>query len=217
MTLIGPLRPWRGLALALLISVFAAPAMAGPKEDHEQGEKAYFAGDVIGAMALLKKSADAGYAPAQALLGDILDKAEFDEDAVEYYRKAVAQGNPDGELGLGGMYASGEGVKRDFGQAIRLVTMAAEKGHARAINTLAQAYLRADWGLTEGKRDNAMALKWIRKAAEADYLPAVDGLARSYRTGEFGVAPDAQQVKVWEAKAKALRADPAREQRGRRK
>lgn len=217
MALMRSLRAGRGWILALLIAIPALPAVAGPKEDYQQGERSYRAGDVIGAMAQLKKSADAGYAPAQALLGEILDRAEFDEDAVEYYRKAAAQGDADGELGLGSMYAAGEGVKRDFGQALKLVTMAAEKGHARAINTLAQAYLNGDWGLVEGKRDNTVALGWIRKAAESNYLPALDGLARAYRNGDFGLAPDAEQVKVWEAKAKVLRADPAREQRGRRK
>ncbi|MBI2311706.1 MAG: sel1 repeat family protein [Betaproteobacteria bacterium] len=210
-------RAGRGWVLALLIAVLTAPAVAGPKEDYEQGERSYRAGDVIGAMAQLKKSADAGHAPAQALLGEILDRAEFDEDAVELFRKAAEQGNADGELGLGLMYASGEGVKRDVAQAVKWVSSAAQKGHARAINTLAQAYLNGDWGLVEGKRDNGVALGWIRKAAEGNYLPALDGLARAYRNGEFGLAPDAEQVKVWESKAKALRGDPARDARGRRR
>jgi len=116
-------------ALGVLLVWHACFAWAAPEDDFRAGSQAYRTGDVVQAMALLKRSADAGHAPSQSLLAYILDKAEFDEDAVAYYRKAAAQGDAEGEFGLGSMYAAGEGVKRDRAEARKWITRAAEKGH----------------------------------------------------------------------------------------
>ena len=132
--------------LALLLLWHVCLAWAAPEDDYRLGADAYRAGDVVRAMALLKTSADAGHAPSQSLLAYILDQAEFNEEAFAYYRKAAAQGNADGEYGLGSMYAVGEGVKRDPAEARKWITRAAERGHAAAINSLAQAYIEGELG-----------------------------------------------------------------------
>jgi len=90
--------------LLLLASPAILAADAGVDEEFRRGEKAYHTGDVIGAMGSLRKAADQGHADAQALLAEILDRAEFNEEAVAYYRKAADQGNANGEYGLGTMY-----------------------------------------------------------------------------------------------------------------
>ncbi|MGQ0524699.1 MAG: tetratricopeptide repeat protein [Betaproteobacteria bacterium] len=185
-----------------------ADVRAAPEEDFRAGSRAFNSGDVVQAMALLKKSADAGHAPSQSLLGYILDKAEFNDEAVTYYRKAAAQNDPDGQFGLGAMYANGEGVKRDFVEARKWITLAAEKGHGGAINALAQAYISGDLGIEESERNSAEALRWIRRAAESGHLPAMERLAVAYRTGAHGVAIDAQQAQAFEAKARVARDTP---------
>ena len=128
-----------------------------------RAEAAIQAGDLIVAMGLLRQAADAGYAPAQARLADLLDAAEQDVEAVALYRKAADQGDPAGETGLGRMLAQGDGVARDVPQALMLYRRAAAKNHFPAIDALARAYRAGDLGLT---RDLAEAER-LQKRADA--------------------------------------------------
>ena len=189
---------------ALCVLCHGGIAQAAPEDDFRVGSEAFRRGDVVEAMALLKKPADAGHAPSQALLAYILDKAEFNDEAVGYFRKAAAQGDRDGEFGLGSMYAAGEGVKRDPVEARNWITRAAEKGHANAINALAQAYINGDLGIGEAQRTGPEALRWVRRAADAGFLPAVTNLAQAYRTGGYGLTISAEQAALLDAKARAL-------------
>lgn len=189
----------------MLLACHGGIVWAAPEDDFRAGSEAYRSGDVVQAMALLKKSADTGNAPSQALLAYILDKAEFNDEAVAYYRKSAAQGNADGEYGLGSMYAAGTGVKRDPAEARKWIARAAEKGHAAAINSLAQAYIRGELGVDETSRNGAEALRWVRRAAESGYLPALVHLAAAYRTGSYGLAVDLKQAEALDAKARATR------------
>ncbi len=66
----------------------------------------------------LRKAAEQGDALSQALLGDTLDKAEFNEEAVGYFRKSAEQGNADGQLGLGAMLLPGRGRSMASGEAL---------------------------------------------------------------------------------------------------
>lgn len=194
------------MLVALLLAVVVnTPVFAGAPEDFAAGAKTYAAGDVVGSMPLLRRSADAGYAPAQVLLAEILDRSEFDEEAVSYYRKAADQGNADGQFGLGSMYSIGEGVKKDLGAARRWITLAAEQGHKQAIGVLAQAFIAGQLGVSEQERQGEDARRWIRKAADAGYLPAIDSLILAYRNGAIGLEADSAEADRWQAKANELR------------
>lgn len=191
--------------LAVLGLLVNAPVFAGAPEDFDVASKAYAAGDVVGSMPLLKRSADAGHAPAQVLLAEIYDRSEFDEDAVVYFRKAADQGSADGQFGLGSMYSIGEGVKKDLSAARRWITLAAEQGHKQAVGVMAQAYMSGQLGIDEKERQSEEALRWIRKAADLGFLPAVDALVVAYRNGTLGVAADTAEAGRWQAKANELR------------
>jgi TPR repeat protein len=149
----------------LLASGLATLALAGAPEDTEQAETALRNGDLISAMSLLRRAADAGHAPAQARLGDLLDAAEFDAEAVALYRKAAAQNHPAGETGLARMLAVGEGVAKDPAQALALLRRAAEREHPPALDALSRAYRSGTLGLprdpVEAQRlaDRAKALR----------------------------------------------------------
>ena len=155
-----------GILLLLLLS---SVARADSKDQTERAEAAFRNGDLITAMGLLRQAADAGYAPAQARLADLLDAAEQDVEAVALYRKAAAQGDPAGELGLGRMLAQGDGVARDIEQGLALIRRAAEKNHPPAIDALARATRTGAFGLT---RDPIEAdrleqrIKTLREAAK---------------------------------------------------
>lgn len=190
---------------ALLLVSHSWVVWAAPGDDFRAGSQAYRAGDVVGAMAVLKKSADAGHAPSQSLLAYILDKAEFNDEAIAYYRKAAAQGDAEGEFGLGSMYAAGEGVKRDPVEARKWMARAAEKGHATAINAVAEAYIKGGLGIDETQRNSAEALRWVRRAADSGHIPAMEQLAVAYRSGTYGLAVDPKQAEVFDAKVRAAR------------
>lgn len=197
-------RPAVAAVLAISTLLIALRAVAAPEDDYLGGRRSYLSGDVVGAMSTLKRAADAGHAAAQALLADILDKAEFNEEAVGYYRKSAEQGNPEGQYGLGSMYASGEGIARDPEQARRWMVLAAEQGHAQAINVLAQAYIGGELGIDKKERTGETALRWIRKAAGNRYIPALEFLASAYRTGWFGMT-DASEAERLDAQLKQAR------------
>jgi TPR repeat protein len=188
---------------ALLFVWHACIAWAAPEDDYRAGSEAYRGGDVVQAMARLKASADAGYAPAQSLLAYILNQADFNDEAVAYYRKAAAQGDAEGEYGLGSMYAAGEGVKRDPVEARKWITRAAERGHVPAISLLALAYIKGELGINETERGGADALRWVRRAADAGDVPAMEELALAYRTGAYGLAVDLKQAEEFAAKVRA--------------
>lgn len=145
---------------AVLWGLIATWAVAGPEQDCELAEKEFARGDLVASLALWKKAAQQGFAPAQARLGDILDKAEEDELAVEWYRKAAVLSNAAGEYGLGLMYAKGEGVKKDFEQARSYILRAAEKDHLAAVTLMMDVYRTGGLGLAA---DNAQADAWEAK------------------------------------------------------
>ena len=190
------------LVLAVMVST---PVFAGAPEDFAAAAKSYAAGDVVGSMPLLRRSADAGHAPAQVLLAEILDRSEFDEEAVAYFRKAADQGHAGGQFGLGSMYSIGEGVKKDLVVARRWMTLAADQGHKQAIGVMAQAYISGQLGVSDEERQGEEAMRWIRKAADLGFLPAVDALILAYRNGGLGVQADAGEAARWQAKANELR------------
>lgn len=175
----------------------ASSAMADTAEDYDKGYKQYLSGDVVSAMPLLRRAADAGHAAAQALLGDILDQVDYDEEAVQYYRKSAAQNNADGQFGLGHMLAGGQGVEKNLAEARKLIALAAEQGHKLAINELATAYIRGGLDIPEDARKGGEAVRWIQAAADNGYVPAMEALAKGYQDGSYGLTADRKLAEHW--------------------
>ena len=194
------------IGMLLVLAVLSpSAAFAGAPEDFALAAKSYAAGDVVGSMPLLRRSANAGHAPAQVLLAEILDRSEFDEEAVAFYRKAAEQGSADGQFGLGSMYSIGEGVKKDLESARRWIRLAADQEHKQAIFVMAQAFISGQLGVSEKERQSEEAARWIRKAADLGFLPAIDSLVVAYRDGIPGIDADAAESARWLAKANELR------------
>lgn len=137
-------------------------AFADPGRDAGLAEKAYNAGDLPGAMELLRKAAVQSYAPAQVRLAELLDAAEEDEEAVRWLRIAAEQGSAAGELGLGGMYLKGEGVERDPVKAIYWFRRAAEQNYLPAVELLARGYRTGGFG---SEADIKLAQFWENRAS----------------------------------------------------
>lgn len=190
---------------ALLAVLHAVPAQAGPTEDYAEGAKHYNAGDIVAAMPPLRRAADAGHPAAQAILGAILDHADSDAEALEYFRKAAAQGNADGQFGVGNMLVAGEGVAKNVPEGRKWIEQAASQGHVMAINVLAQAYMNGGLEIPDQERQGAAAARWITAAANNGYLAAMEKIAAAYRNGDFGLGIDAKTAKQWEDKIEKLR------------
>lgn len=202
----------RGLCLASGLVLFAGPLFAAAEEDYQAGLKSYRSGDIVGAMAPLRQASLDGHAKAQALLAEILDRTDFDDDAIALYRKSAEQGDLDGMFGLGVMTVSGEGTKKDLLGGRAWILKAAESGHVQAVNAIAQGYLKGDLGYTEADRDTPEALRWVKRAAENDYLPAIDALVAAYGSGNaLGVQVDKGLSEQYQAQANRIRAlDPGK-------
>lgn len=204
---------WRPALVCCLLATMASVVQAGTEEDYAAGFKSYRAGDIVGAMTPLRNAASAGHAKAQVLLAEILDRSEFDEEAIALYRKAAEQGDADGMFGLGAMLAAGEGLKKKEPlEGRQWIEKAAGLGHVQAINVMAQAYLNLELGLAESDRESPQALHWLKQAATNDYLPAIDALSAAYAAGDrWGLTADKTMAEQYQAQASRIRnVEPAK-------
>ena len=151
---------------------------AGPQEDYQRGYDAYRADDVVTAMQYLEKAADQGHGDARVLLAYILDKAEENARAIELYRQAAEQGNPAGQLGLGQMYASGEGVQRSHETALEWIQRAVDKGYVPAIVHLAEIYEKGALGLPVDEQKSLMLWKKAATLGNEQAIKKVESMTK---------------------------------------
>jgi TPR repeat protein len=87
-------------------------------------------------------------------------------------RQAAEKGNPRAQAILGAMYYDGEGVARDYRQALNWYRKAAEQGFAEAQYNLGFMYYMGK-GV---ERDRVEARRWFHSAAEQGDAKALDAL-----------------------------------------
>jgi TPR repeat protein len=135
-----------------------------------------------------------------------MDKAEENQEALQWYRKAAEQGDANGQYGLGQMYAAGKGVAKDPVQGLNWMKQAASQGLLAAVVAVAQMLEHGD---PKSIGDVKAALDYWRRAAELGDHGAMRRLAAAYRKGELGLQADPSQAQAWEARlAKAVGATP---------
>lgn len=81
---------------------------------------------------------------------------------MSWYRKAAEQGDADAQIEIGWMYHNGNGVLKDFAQAIDWYRNAAEQGHPGAQFNLGLMYFRAE-GVA--KQDLVTSYMWFNLSA----------------------------------------------------
>lgn len=109
------------------------------------------------------------------------------------------RGSADAQNNLGVLYKEGQGVPRDYAQAARWFTKAAERGNPRAQLNLAVLHDRGQ-GVP---RDVAKARQWAEKAAAQGHANAW-GFLGVYHLNGLGVPQDAQKAHVCFTVAAAL-------------
>jgi TPR repeat protein len=165
-------------------------------------ENRLYAHDLAGeTLKWTRKAAEKGVMQAQVALADIYAEKQGNfKAAVEWYRKAAAQGHPDAYYKLAKILETGgENVQANAGESVRLFRIAAseydvyaQQGSADAQYTLAGMYQQG-MGV---KKNIAMALKWWEKSALQGHALAQLSLGQLYARGE-GVDRDTLQAKYW--------------------
>jgi TPR repeat protein len=123
-----------------VLSLLSPAAQADDAEDMARANDYYDKQQMVDAIPIFMKLAEKNHLPAQSRLGDIMDYTEEDEQAVGWYIMAAFQGDAAGAYGLGRMYANGDGIKKDNGQALYWIKLAAGKDDLNAIKALELAY-----------------------------------------------------------------------------
>jgi len=101
------------------------------------------------------------------------------------------QGNADAQNSLGGMFATGRGVRQNDAEAMKWFRLAADQG-----NPLAQISLGGMFRNARGvPRNDAEAVKWYRLAADQGHANARFNLGEMFRTGQGVPRNDAEAMK----------------------
>jgi TPR repeat protein len=105
--------------------------------------------------------------------------------ALDWYRKAAAQGDAEAEYSVGYLYYHGDGVAQDYVEALRWYRKAADQDYAWAQDTLGVAYFQGN-GVAQ---NYAEAVRWFRKAADQGDARGQYDLGLMYFDGK-GVVQD---------------------------
>ena len=122
--------------------------------------------------------------------------------AIDWYRKAAAQGYAPAERELGICYLNGEGILQSDRDAFAWFYSAAAQDDASAQQYLATLY-RKGQGVPQSNRD---AFAWYYRSAQQHNIYGEWGLAYMYEKG-MGVAPNAAEALKWYQKAQSRMPD----------
>lgn len=206
-----------------IASGIAAPERAGVALDVRAVGRAVESGDpqaqTVGALLLATgngvkkdealaaewfgKAAEAGYAPAQAVLGELymLGWGPLEADnaaAARWMKRAAMQGLREAQTSYGSMLAGGKGVKENRKEAFEWIRNAAEKDEARAQVMMAMN------ALSRGDREEAAA--WFYRAAEHGDDSVLSMLGVLYGRGDAAIAGESE--KLTEVRRYAQRGEP---------
>jgi PQQ-dependent catabolism-associated CXXCW motif protein len=101
-------------------------------------------------------------------------------EALALFRQAAAADSVPGMVGVGDAYWIGQGVPRDYGQALEWYKKAARLGNAYAMNHIGFAI---DEGLGISPADPVEAFKWYRAAADRGDADGLTNVGFAYITG----------------------------------
>ena len=147
------------------------------------------------ALASLQTDAAIPDAAAEFGLGQYYAFTQDYPQSVTWFKRSAGRHFAGGYYGLGKAYESGDGVPRDYAQAMRLFLQATE---------LPEAEMRIGDLYAEGKgveEDDAQTVIWYRKAAEAGSVKAQLMLGAAYEWKFWHLQQDRSQALQWYLKA----------------
>ena len=158
--------------------------------------------DLKQAFVLCQKAAQQGFVPAQASLGILFAKMKKPAKAVEWWRLAAEQGDPEAQFNLASAYMTGTGIEQDKGRALDWLVKAAEQGVVSAQSKLGLLFATGE-GIA---RDPIEAHKWFLLAGQAGDAAALSNTRHS--EGQFDamqIAEASRRAKAWQ-EAKLVKA-----------
>jgi TPR repeat protein len=109
------------------------------------------------------------------------------------YRQDAEQGDAEAQFYMAGCYMNGDGVTKDYAEAIKWFRKAAEQGHTGAETMLGTFYFNGE-GVT---KDYVEAVKWLKKAAGKGEDMAQFYLGSCYYNGGYGIAKNYAEAIRW--------------------
>ena len=106
------------------------------------------------------------------------------------YLKAAQEGGANAQHDVGLLYAAGDGVAQDFGEALNWWRKAAAQGNAAAHYNIGSLYAEG-WGVAVNKEE---AISHCRQAAERGHPGAQGNLGHRYLEGELAEAAQAHML-----------------------
>lgn len=159
----------------------AAAKKGNPKAEAQLGEMLLrgegIDQDEARAVALIEKAARAGHSAAAFRIGMLLVKGEHGvaKDpvrALEYFRAAAAGGEAEAFFNLGAAFASGQGVKRDYAEALGWLILARQHGaDARAEQSLRAQFKSRPELIAAGERRAKEIERQLAGKKVTDLLP----------------------------------------------
>lgn len=149
--------------------------------------------DSATAVREFRTSAEAGYAPAQVILGYLYLRgreglSKDEREAVRLFQLAADQGNALGQVNLGYLYSVGvDGLPKNERESIRLFRLAADQGNALGQANLGYFYSVGVDGLPKNERES---VRLLRLAADQGNALGQANLGYLYSVGAEGLAKD---------------------------
>ncbi len=112
------------------------------------------------------------------------------------WRAAAEGGMPEAQVLLGACFECGQGVARDYPEAMRWYQKAANQGLVDAMYIIGDLYSNGQ-GVAE---DSAEAMRWYQKAADLGNKEAMYAIGEMYDSGS-GVPEDYPKARDWYRKA----------------
>jgi len=132
-----------------------------------------------------KSSVDAARARQFYISGQEKQRAGKLPETAQLFRQAADLGNAGAMAELGEMYRGGDGIARDYSEALQWLQRAADAGSSSAMNTLGVMY-----ALGEGvQASKEVASKWFQKATDHGNAAGMYNLGGMYENG-WGVSKD---------------------------
>ena len=136
-------------------------------------------------------TANSGFTADYAQGFDAYSEGDY-ATALSEWQPLAEQGDPDGQFGLGLLYANGWGVELNDDEALKWYGLAVDQGHAEAAYNLAVMCANG-WGVPQSDDE---AFKWYSIAAERGFTTAQISLGKMYAIG-FGAPQDDVQAHKW--------------------
>jgi TPR repeat protein len=157
--------------------------------------------DLVAAPALAACRAAMAAEPHNVRIWFQLGRSEMkaggaDDEAINLFRKAAAEGHAGAMNNLGLAYERGAGVRKDMGEAARWYQRSADAGNSAAMHRLGVAFKNGDGVLMNMNQ----ALRWFRKSADAGNPIGMMDLGRAYAEG-WGMALNPVEAAKWFHKA----------------